>query len=251
MNVKVLQNNPLTPRQAQLLEWIIRDYVQKAEPVSSKQIEEAGVFALKSATLRAEMNELEQAGYLEQPHTSAGRIPSDKAYRYFVDRIVRAESPQPTPKERRRISEVLDDTIRDPREMNKSLAQVLSELTEQLVITNIIERDDFYKIGLKSLFAMPEFREFERAFRMTSFFEEFEQVFEHFEKAMKQGAQVRIFIGHENPFRDVRDEAILVTEYRLPHNCTGSVTLIGPTRMDYERNIALLEYAAEELNKLA
>src|SRR3989344_9462666 len=115
----------ISERQQKLLERIIREYVHTAEPVSSKALENSGFLDVSSATIRGEMNELEKMGYLEQRHTSAGRIPTDKAYRFFVDNVVQKEALEITDREKRKIDETIQDVRREPRESNKSIAQVL------------------------------------------------------------------------------------------------------------------------------
>ncbi len=232
----------ITERQQKLLERIIREFVQTAQPVSSKGLEEAGFLSVSSATLRSEMNELEKAGYLEQPHTSAGRIPSDKAYRYFVDKVVKKEPMEIGEREKRKIDETIHESPREARELNKSIAHVLSELSESLVITSIVDEGDFYKIGLKSLFEFPEFREIERMFRLTSFFEEFEREVRRFH-------EIQVFIGHESPFHNMGEETVICTEYKLPNGFTGSMVMVGPTRMNYKKNIGLVQYTTDELNE--
>lgn len=233
----------ISDRQQKLLERIIREYVQTAEPVSSKSLVDSGFLGVSSATIRSEMSELEQAGYLEQPHTSAGRIPSDKAYRYYVDKLVKAEPVAIGNREKQKISQTIQETPREAREINKSIAQVLNELSENLVITHIVDDGDFFKIGLKNLFEFPEFREFDRMFRLTSFFEECELEFRRFH-------DVQVFIGHESPFRNASEEAIICAEYHLPNGFTGSVIMVGPTRMNYQRNMGLVKYTTDELNEL-
>src|SRR3989344_9609825 len=111
----------ISERQQKLLERIIRDYVHTAEPVSSKELENSGFLGVSSATIRGEMNELERAGYLEQPHTSAGRIPTDKAYRYYVDKVVKKEPADIGNKEKNIIDATIHDAPRDAREINKSI----------------------------------------------------------------------------------------------------------------------------------
>lgn|GEM_PF-1349086 len=74
----------MTERQGKILEFIVRDYVKNSKPVSSKSLAQKK-FGVSSATLRNEMMELENAGYLSQPHTSAGRVPTEKAYRFFIN----------------------------------------------------------------------------------------------------------------------------------------------------------------------
>src|SRR3989344_8697188 len=233
----------ISERQQNLLGRIIREYVHTAEPVSSKALENSGFLDVSSATIRGEMNELEKMGYLEQRHTSAGRIPSDKAYRYYVDKIVKTDPVEIGDREKQKIDRTIHDAPPDPREVNKSIAQVLSELSDNLVITNIVDEDDFFKIGLKNLFEFPEFQEIARMFRLTSFFEEFEREVRRFH-------DVQVFIGHESPFHNINQEAVICGEYRLPNGFTGSVIMVGPTRMNYRRNMGLVKYTADEVNKL-
>src|SRR3990167_4951245 len=82
----------ITTRQEALLASIIKEYIETAEPVSSKILEKSGFFDLSSASIRGEMNDLEGAGFLMHLYTSSGRIPTDKAYRYFVDNHVNHRS---------------------------------------------------------------------------------------------------------------------------------------------------------------
>ena len=241
----------LTERQSKILELIIREYVKSASPVSSKSLEESGGFALSSATLRSEMQALEQLGYLEQPHTSAGRVPSDKAYRLFVDKIVKQEQPTPVERVRRHISATLRQAGDDPRDINRATAQMLSELCNSLVITGIADDEDFFKFGLSTLFNMPEFQEYQRARQIADMFDQFDEMFGAIARSFFAGESVRIFIGHESPFRRIQDEAVIVGRYMLPRRIHGSLTVIGPTRMNYERNLGLVKYTVEELNKIA
>lgn len=257
----------VTSRQEALLASIIKEYIGTAEPVSSKFLEKMGFFDLSSATIRAEMNELEGLGYLAQLHTSGGRVPTDRAYRFFVDNLMGEAGLEPTADCKRKIKRALYETSGDPREINKTVAQLLSELSDNLVITGVPEQADFFKIGLSSLFEFPEFREFGKAIRLTSFFDEFEGIFDQLERefwgepaspvgrpaafAKDSTEDIRIFIGRENPVRNIRDETMIVAKYDLPHDFRGSLTLVGPTRMDYGKNIGLIRYTTEELNKLA
>ena len=250
----------MTQRQEALLASIIKEYIETAKPVSSKFLEKMGFFGLSSATIRAEMNELEKQGYLTHLYTSSGRVPTDKAYRFFVDNLLGEEECELTADYKRKIKMVLQKTEKEPREINKTVAQLLSELSDNLVIAGIPEQSEFFKVGLSSLFEFPEFREFERAFRLADFFDEFEEVFNRLEKIFwgdsaitneDEGEDIKIFIGRENPVRDIRDETVMLARYNLPFNCKGSLTLIGPTRMDYGRNIGLIRYTTRELNKLS
>lgn len=81
----------LTDRQRMILTAIVDDYIRSAEPVGSRSISKRGDVGFSPATIRNEMADLEELGFLEQPHTSAGRIPSTKGYRYYVDHLMRME----------------------------------------------------------------------------------------------------------------------------------------------------------------
>ena len=247
----------MTQRQGALLASIIEEFIKTAEPISSKLLEKSGFFGLSSATIRAEMNDLEGLGYLSQLHTSGGRVPTDYAYRFFVDKCVDPTEISPDHKDQEKIKNSIRSAGNDPRNINRIIAQTLSDLSDNLVITGILEQDDFYKIGLSNLFEMPEFREFNRAFRLTSFFDEFEGLFNQIEREFFRDMpdykgpndSVRVFIGRENPVKDIRDETVMFAKYNLPEDLTGSLTLVGPTRMDYAKNIGLIKSATGELNK--
>jgi len=203
------------------------------------------------------MNELEQQGFLIQLHTSGGRVPTDKAYRYYVDLLIENRTGLNLETEHKnKIRQALNGIPSDPREVNKMVARVLSNLSENLVITGISQDEDFFKKGLANLFEHPEFREAGKVFQLANFFEEFEGMFQFIEKEFfntlgtPHGVPVQIMIGGESPFKQIQHETVMCAKYSLPGDCIGSLTLVGPTRMDYEKNISLIKYITEELNKL-
>lgn len=245
----------LTVRQAKLLNFIIKEYVKTAKPVGSALVAKKASFDLSSASLRNEMCELEQAGYLSQLHTSGGRVPTDRAYRYFVNNLLEKDS-APTAEDKRKIRTTINLSD-DPRRLNQNIARTLSELSDNLVITKILDDDNFYKVGLASLFEMPEFREFDRVFRLTSFFDEFDRIFEKIEREFfgdfkeENIIGFSVFIGRENSLPDIKNETVMTARYNLPEGMGGLLTLIGPTRMDYQKNIALVRYTTDALNQLS
>jgi transcriptional regulator of heat shock response len=242
----------VTSRQLQLLNFIIEEYIQTAEPIGSSLVSKKTDFALSPATIRNEMNELEQHGFLMQPHTSAGRVPTEKAYRYYVNGLIQRGDYVLDQKYQRQVNESLLNAGNDPRDLIRAIAQVLSKISENLVITNITGRDDFYKMGLSSLMEFPEFREFDRMFNLTSFFDQFDQMFEGIQRELfSRSGEVTIMIGHETPFGNIQEETVISARYRLSNHYTGSLTLIGPKRMDYKKNLGLVTYTVQVLNQLA
>jgi len=244
----------LSERQRKLLDFIIREYVKNAEPIGSALVFEKAGFDVSPATIRSEMQALEEAGYLLQPHTSAGRVPTDMAYRLFVNDLISGERLAVETPSKRRIDDAFQDVPPHPREINRTVAQVLNELTENLVIVNDSASDDFYQKGLSSLMELPEFREFHRTFQLMSFFDQFDELFQQLERQffsdLNEIQNVKILIGRENPVSQIEDETMIHAKYKLPEHRIGSVTIIGPMRMDYEYNLGLINYTADKVSKL-
>lgn len=241
----------ITERQKKILKYLVKQYIHTAIPISSGLLEETCDLDVSAATIRNDLQELAEKKYIIQLHTSGGRVPTDRAYRFYVDRIIKNESIHPALATKRKIREVLLAVDNDAREINKAAANILARLSENMVVANVIESDEFYKTGLTNLFEFPEFREFDRMFNLASFFDNFESVFDKIEGNLfdEIDSDVKVVIGRENPVKTIQDETVILARYNLPDNFTGSITLIGPTRMNYEKNIGLVRCMVNEINK--
>lgn len=120
----------LSERERQVLEAVIRSYVETAEPAGSRTISRRFGLGVSPATIRNVMSDLEEKGYLFHPHTSAGRIPTDKAYRFYVDGLMRLE-PLPMP-ERERLAEQIGERGSTIETILRRAAQSLGVLTQEL-----------------------------------------------------------------------------------------------------------------------
>jgi heat-inducible transcriptional repressor len=125
----------LDPRKQTILRAIVFEYVSGAEPVASEQLVHKYQLGVKSATVRNEMAEMSELGYLEQPHTSAGRIPSDQGYRYFVDRLIVQREPELAAKKRLKDAAEEGDAL---QELLRDTTRVLSRLTHQLSAATVV-----------------------------------------------------------------------------------------------------------------
>lgn len=121
---------PLDERKAYILATVVYEYIATGEPVGSQALTQKYNLGVSSATVRNEMSELEADGYLVQPHTSAGRVPSDSGYRRYVDELMQPE--ELTPRDRRRIREELQDASRELDEMMESATRLLGKLANNL-----------------------------------------------------------------------------------------------------------------------
>jgi heat-inducible transcriptional repressor len=140
----------LSERQKLILGIIIDDYIQSAEPVGSRTISKRGDVGYSPATIRNEMSDLEELGFLEQPHTSSGRIPSHKGYRYYVDHLVRVSQLLPTEMENMKF--YFNDKIQETEHVFQQVAMILSNLTSY---TAIALGPELFQANLKHLQLIP------------------------------------------------------------------------------------------------
>ena len=137
-------------RKSRVLQAIIEDYVSTAEPVGSRTLARKYHLGVSPATIRNEMSDLEEMGYLEQPHTSAGRIPSSLGYRYFVDFLM--EVREPVAEEERRISEAFRRRLSEVEWLIQQTARLLSDLTNY---TSIVAGPEFKEAAFYRLEVLP------------------------------------------------------------------------------------------------
>jgi len=224
----------LTQRQERVLESIIEEFVKLAEPVSSKLLKRKHKFDISSATIRNEMKALTEAGYLEQPHTSAGRIPTDKSYRFFVNRLLGNKM-----KERIKVLKEFEKTkrkIEDNHRFIQVLTKNLAHLSSALTICYLEEEDFFFKEGWNEIFKSPEFKDFDYSFEFVNMLNVLEENFKDF---FDKG-EFQIYIGKEIPFSKSSDFSLIVSECDFPEAHKGFLAILGPKRMPYQRNISLL-----------
>ena len=130
--VNIQSLKPLKEREENVLKWLVRDYAESGNPVGSARLVAMDYFKVGSATLRHVLNDLEGAGYLLQPHTSAGRVPTDRGYRYFVDRLMQSEAPEPEIQWDYAAS--LEEISRDLDQLIKNTVQFLGDMSHALVL---------------------------------------------------------------------------------------------------------------------
>ena len=230
----------LRERQQSILDAIIREYIRTARPVASRELARQFQFGVGSATVRNEMQELDEMGYLKQPHTSAGRIPTDKAYRFFVDYLI--EDAMLSAAEQRRIDEILEMDEEDM--VIKELCRAVSQISGAFAATGAIEDTILYKSGFAEILDEPEFgdtAEVRTFSRLVDFLDE---------KIGDMRARIDddedcVFIGKENPWKEARDYSMAMASWWHPAGFKGFFTIIGPKRMNYPKAISLIHYFEE------
>jgi transcriptional regulator of heat shock response len=236
----------LTDRQKNLLSVVVKEYTETAVPVGSKHIAKKYGFDLSSATIRAEMNELEDAGYLFQPHTSAGRIPTDAGYRYFVEEIM-PDKELSKAEQKKLQAELLKMQAKNTR-LTRTTAKLLSGLSGNLAISGV--KHDFDDFGMKELLDEPEFREMDDLCRLVETLDFIDEKFDSLVKNLLDN-EVKIFIGKENPIKEISNCSMMISPYKTKSGEKGILALIGPKRMKYAKNKSLIEYMKKLLGSSA
>ena len=227
-------------RQKKILKAVVREYQRTGQPVASQLLSERYDFDFSPATVRAEMLELDDAGFLEQPYTSAGRVPTDKAWRFLVNEFINEDlmkSEKTAVKQK--LANCQDESI-------KETAQFLADCTRSLGISGSFGRAmDFHRIGLKWLLDDPEFENAD----LKNILRCFDSLDEEFNKFFNDiDEEVEIFIGHENPIRELRHCSLMITGFDKEDG-RGILGILGPKRMNYQKNKFVLEEARKRISK--
>ena len=334
----------LDARKRTILDAIIRTYLSTGEPVGSRTISKYTDLNLSSATIRNEMSDLEEMGYILQPHTSAGRIPSDKGYRFYVDNLVSEKTQQVTTlnslmiAKTSRMEEILKLVVRmlanntqyttmisspsykgnkvkfiqlsklNPRQLlnvvvidgnivKNHIIDLNEEIDEETVlklnlllntrlngltladinlglISNIKEEagihteivnevldtiaevifvDDtatteIYTSGATNIFRYPELADGERAAQLISALEEKDSLAGFLDDANTDETGIQVYIGEESPVETMKDCSVVTATYDLGDGLQGTIGIIGPKRMDYERVMDNLKTVRATLN---
>ncbi len=224
----------MTERQEYILKKVLMEYIDSASPVSSQSIEKKRGFDFCSATIRNEMQKLTEMGFLYQPHISAGRIPTDKAYRFFVNYLLEKE--KATQQASLEIKKILKEEKKDVLSFTNRLSKFLAEKSLSLVTIHLLEEDFFWKEGWGGVLREPESQE-------KDFTNEFIDLLDVFEKDFKRfeiNTRIKVYIGGENPFTSADGFSIIVSKCFFPKKKQGIISLFGPKRMQYRNNINLI-----------
>ena len=334
----------LDMRKMRILAAIVDDYILTAMPVGSRTISKHTDINLSSATIRNEMSDLEEMGYLEQPHTSAGRIPSDKAYRLYVDTLMHRAmlseneiryiddhfsrkadeveeivkqtawmlsnmmqytsavlSPQlhaakikhvqivPVSEEKalcvivtdagivrdsivrvprgvstdelEKVSRILTQRLRNSR-IDKAIRTVIPELSREFAEHRAFLQATMESMkqgiqadagrvalsGTTNILNYPEYNDMDKAKGFLSAIETKDRIYDMLTRAAE--LEFTVTIGAENTDADMQDCSVVTATYRIGDDPLGSLGIIGPTRMNYSRVLAILGYMGKSLSEM-
>jgi len=221
----------LSERKELLLKLVIENFVKTADPVGSAFLADRSQLGLSGATLRNELRELEEAGYLTHPHTSAGRIPTEQGYQYYIDHLMQIIPVH------KAVKESLDDLAQKSQDTVKKIKFIAKYigLHAHLAVIVGLDEDSLYYTGLTNLFAQPEFRDYAQAMNVSA-------VFDHLEDRVvdliryARGSQPKILLGQGNPLGHACGSVIISCATR------GFFAVTGPMRMEYGKMVGILSY---------
>lgn len=219
----------MTDRNVQILEAVIEAFITGGEPVSSGYLYERHNFGIKPAMIRLELDMLEDEGFLEQPHHSAGRVPTNDAYEFFVNRLLAREV---LPSREHTLHELFEE---------RAWPDLLHRLSAELGLLGVVadlQNEMVYKNGLEHLV---NHLDWEDRAEISSVIRDFEEMDD---RAPKAGERLEekpaVFIGKKSPVTRSENLSVIAANYRIG-NDTISIFAIGPKRMDYKKAIRIFK----------
>ena len=223
----------ISERKQFILETIIKEYLKTATPVSSGVLVEKYKLDISPATVRNEMMELEEDGYIYQPHTSSGRIPTEQAYELFLPGVLEGKKK----KELKETEEsLLNKVFKHDEAAFRQTAKMIAEMANGAVFW-AFHKNDLYYTGLSNLFAQPEFSRVDIVCDVSAVIDRMEEIIDDIFEDLEEGEKV--FIGSKNPFGNFLSTVLV--KYKK-NNTSGVFGILGPMRMDYGHNLSLVEF---------
>lgn len=234
-------NLEISPRQARILAAIVKENCDNCEPVASSDLVEKYNFGVSAPTIRNEMQELEKKGFIAQPHTSAGRVPTDKGFRYFVNELM--DRVKLTLKEQDLLKKELMKLQMAHMEMGRRLTKLLSEHSQQASFA--LFDNEVSTMGLSNILDNPALPA-DDAKEIAKFFDSID---DHAEKMITEYSSkgAKAMIGKEISLSKNSDYSMVVSGLTLPSGKKGVIGLVGPKSMKYEKNLSLMEYISKLL----
>ena len=238
----------ITQRQKEILCQIIEEYAETASPVGSVTL--AKLFGVSPATIRTEMARLEAFGLIAQPHTSAGRVPTDAGYRFYVNNLDGVNNIGRDEAERRSLergAHALEVRVSSQSRADTAIrgaVDALVELTGNLGLATI--GGQLYLAGISRLFTQPEFGDTRRVQAVAKLLDNLEPWL----REAAPGEALNIFIGHENPIGKNSEVSLIISKFRSPFSDRSYIGVLGPTRQNYSRVMSLVKYAGNMLEEI-
>ena len=237
----------ITPRQRQLLKVIVDKYIETAEAVGSEVIDRDFTLGVSPATIRNDMVALERAGLLHKPHASAGRMPTPKGLKYYINQLMSEKNLSIKDEvllkerlwcERFRLDHLLHQATR-----------ALAERTNALAIATTDKRE-IYHCGMANILNMHEFYDIDVTQTVLGMLDEAEKICQLFTRSTESGP-VHVVLGDELGNEYLELVGIIYTDYRLGEDHSGTIGVLGPARLAFAEVIPLVRYFGQIIGEVA
>lgn len=217
-----------------ILNTIIKEHIKTGTPVGSGAIADKYNLNISPATVRNEMVGLENEGFIIQPHTSAGRVPTEKAYRLYIEKIKEK-------KIKNEDAELFEELLKNKDENNfKLAAKEIARISNNAVFW-AFHRHNLYYTGVSNLLSQPEFAQNNLIYDISAIIDRFDEIVDRIFNDIK--FDVSVFLGADNPFSEICGSVLV--KYKFENNI-GVIGILGPMRMNYEKNITLVNYISKQ-----
>lgn len=229
-----------------MLAATVSAYINSGVPVSSRDLAQS--FGLSSATIRSILGELEDEGYLYHPHTSAGRIPTDKGYRYYVDFLM--SQMELSGDQRHNILEEYKKACLSVEDILEKTSEILARLTHYTAIVSFSEwQNKLIYTGLSNILKQREFHDVNKIDQLIELLEEKQQLMGILNQQFK--GPWKIFIGEEMSCPVIQDScSLIISSYHSAKKGDGKIAVLGPRRMSYDQTISAVESVSSILNTI-
>ena len=246
----------LAPRRREILHAVIREHIASALPVASAELVRRYRMGVSTATVRSELAALEELGLLTHPHTSAGRVPTDLGYRYFIEALM----PHPDLREDERVtlSHQFRQARPDTSEWLRLAASTLARLTSEAALATydralapheVTWSRQIHYEGIDLILTQPEFRAGERVRSVVSLLQDRQLLAQVLPGSLGEG-DVAVSIGSEHSYETLRPLSLVIGRYGSEGTAVGYIGVVGPTRMDYHRTIGAVRYVGALMSDL-
>lgn len=223
-------------RKESILNIIIKEHIRTGAPVGSGVLVDKYKLDISPATVRNEMAELEEEGFIVQPHTSAGRIPTEKAYSFYLNSL---KGKKLSDSDLKLFEKLLSD--RDEKHM-KQTAKEMARISGNTIFW-ATDKDHFFYTGISNLLSQPEFAQSDLIRHISLMMDRVDEIIDDMFDDMEY--DTKVLLGSENPFGDFC--STILVKYKAGDK-EGLFGILGPMRMDYEKNLGLADFINKKIS---
>lgn len=237
----------LTERQLQILRAIVEEYIETAEPVASETLDKKYNLGISPATIRNEMVRLTQAGFLKQPHTSAGRTPTPKALRLYISKLMKLEELSVT--EEVSVKQNIWEYRSQMEKLLKEATRALAKYTQTMSLA-ATDEGDIYASGLGNILDMPEFYDIDMTKHLLDTLDQSNYWWDLFSSFVEREDPLTVLLAEELGGVLLNQCGGVFVRFSSPSH-QGAIGIVGPTRLNYPRVIPIVRYIGNLINEVA